>query len=118
MAFDIFPIKRIQDKELDVAIKSSSANGLVKTRTPYTKIRKSFTVTPDKYCTVEEFNELDMLFQSVRTVSPFLFNHPTKKDDFGNPKQYMVRFTESIVYSQDASNNKYYEVEPFTLEEV
>ena len=118
MAFDLLPIKRVEQKDLDVAIKSSSANGLVKTRLPYTKIRKSFTVTPDKYCTEAEFNELNNLYEAIRTVGTFIFDHPTQKDLLGNPKQYTVRFTEPIVYSQDASMNNYYEINAFTLEEV
>lgn len=118
MAFDIFPIKRVEQKDLDTAIKSSSANGLVKTRLPYTKIRKSFIITPDKYCTQDEFDELINLYEAIRTVGTFVFDHPTQKDLSGNPKQYTVRFAEPIVYSQDASNQNYYEVNAFTLEEV
>lgn len=118
MAFDLFPIKRVEQKDLDTAIKSTSANGLVKTRLPYTKIRKSFTITPDKYCTQTQIDELLNLYESVRTVNTFIFDHPTQKDELGNPKQYTVRFTEPIVYAQDASNFNYYEVSNFTLEEV
>lgn len=118
MAFTKLPIKRIQEKDLDTAIKSNSANGLVKTRKPYTKIRKTFTVTVDKYCTKEEFDELNNLFESVRTVTPFLFTHPTKLNQAGFPMQYTVRFTENITYSQDGSSSNYYEIDAFTLEEV
>lgn len=118
MAFDLLQIKRIEEKELDVAIKSTSANGLVKTRMPYTKVRKSFKVSPISLSTAEEFNELYMLYTSVRTVMPFLFDHPTIKTKSGNPVQYNVRFTEPIVWSQDASNNNYYQIEDFNLEEV
>lgn len=118
MAFQVLPIKRIEQKDLDTAIKSSSANGLVKTRMPYTKVRKSFTITPDKYCTQEEFDELIDLYEAVRTVSTFVFDHPTQVDQSNNPKQYVVRFTEPITYSQDGSSMNYYEINAFTLEEV
>lgn len=117
MAFQLLPIKRIEQKDLDVAIKSTSSNGLVKTRMPYTKVRKSFTVTPDKYCTYDEFNELYALYESVRTVTSFVFDHPTQVTLQGNPKQYIVRFTEPITYAQDGSAMNYYEINPFTLEE-
>jgi len=116
--FDIFQIKKVKETELDTAIKSESANGLVKTRIPYTKIRKEFTVTPNTVITQEEMDELLALWEAVRTVTPFVWNHPTKKDAFNNPKQFTVRFKEAIQYEQDANLNNYYTVDAFTLSEV
>lgn len=116
--FDVFQIKKIKEVEIDTAIKSDSANGLVKTRIPYTKIRKEFTVTPNTVIIQTEMDELLALWNTVRTVQPFVWNHPTKKDQYGNPKQYTVRFKEPIQYEQDASLNNYYTVDVFTLTEV
>lgn len=116
--FDIFQIKKVKEVELDTAIKSDSANGLIKTRKPYTKIRKEFTITPNTVITQEEMDELLILWEAVRTVTPFVWNHPTKKDTFGNPKQFTVRFKEAIQYEQDASLHNFYTVDTFTLSEV
>ena len=118
MAFSLLKIKRIEQKDIDTAIKSTSANGTVKTRMPYTKIRKSFVITPDKYSIKEELDELISLYNTVRTVSTFIFDHPTERDLSNNPVQYVVRFTEPIIYSQDGSTHSYYEINQFTLEEV
>lgn len=118
MAFNLLPIIKIEQKDLDTAIKSSSANGLVKTRKPYTKIRKQFTVSPDKYCTKVEFDELKGLYDAVGTVSTFVFDHPTERDNLDNPVQYTVRFSEPIVYSQSGNMYSYYEINAFVLEEV
>lgn len=116
--FSLFKIKKVKQTEIDLAIKSESANGLVKTRIPYTKIRKEFTVTPVEVSTQEEIDELLALWNTVRTTSPFIWNHPTQKDQYNNPKQYTVRFKEAIQYEQDASLNNFYTVDSFTLTEV
>ena len=116
--FDLFKIQKVKETELDTAIKSDSANGLVKTRMPYTKIRKQFTVTPIEVSTQEEIDELLALWETVRTVSPFVWNHPTKKDSYGNPKQYTVRFVDNIQYEQSANLANFYTVDSFTLAEV
>lgn len=116
--FDLFKIKKVKEVEIDTAIKSESASGLVKTRLPYTKIRKEFTITPINVSTKEEIAELISLWEAVRTVTPFTWDHPTKKDTYGNPKQYVVRFKEPIQYEQDASLANYYTVDTFTLTEV
>ena len=116
--FSLFKIKKVKEVELDQAIKSDSANGLVKTRLPYTKIRKEFTITPIEVSTQEEIDELLALWRVVRTVNTFVWDHPTQKDQYGNPKQYTVRFKEPIQYEQDASLNNYYTVDTFTLSEV
>lgn len=115
--FDILPIRRVEETEIDTAIKSSSANGTVKTRKPYTKIRKSFTISTAQFVTASEFLELDTLYKSVGTVTPFVFDHPTEIKD-GHPAQYTVRFTEPIKFSRDANNALYFEIADFKLEEV
>lgn len=116
--FSLFKIKKVKATEIDSSIKSTSANGLVKTRAPYTRNRKEFTVTPVEYSTQQEFNELKTLWDAVRTVTPFTWDHPTEQDAYGNPKQYIVRFKEAIQWEQDASSNNYYNVDAFTLSEV
>lgn len=116
--FSLFKIKKVKQTEIDLAIKSESASGLVKTRVPYTKIRKEFTITPIEVSTQEEIDELLALWNAVRTTSPFVWNHPTQKDQYGNPKQFTVRFKEPIQYEQDASLHNYYTVDTFTLSEV
>jgi hypothetical protein len=118
MAFNVFQIQKIKEVEVDTAIKSDSANGLVKTRIPYTKIRKEFTVTPNTVIIQAEMDELLELWEAVRTVTPFVWFHPTKKDQYNNPVHYNVRFKEPIQYEQDASLNNYYTVDTFTLTEV
>lgn len=115
--FDILPIRRVEETDLDTAIKSTSANGTVKTRKPYTKTRKSFTISTPQFVTDEEFNELNTLYKSVGTVTPFTFDHPTEIKD-GHPAQYIVRFTEAIKFARDANNAGYYEISDFKLEEV
>lgn len=114
---DGLPVKSIKETELDTAIKSVSANGLVKTRQPYTKIRKQFELTLPSYITEDEFNVLYNLWKAVRTVSTFVVTHPTRQEN-GVNVQYTVRFAEAIQFSQDASHNNYYEVETIKLEEV
>ncbi len=116
--FELLKIEKVKTKETDTAIKSSSSNGLVKTRLPYTKIRKQFDITVTKVSTKEEVDELNDLFNGVRTINPFIFNHPDEKDSFGNPKQYNVRFRENIEIERDANFAGFYIVSPFTLEEV
>lgn len=116
--FDVLKIKDIEETELDVAITSDSANGLVKTRAPYTKVRKSFIISPNTYSTDDEFNEVKLLWDTVRTVLSFTFSHPTEKDSFGNPKQYTVRFKEALKWKQSASSGDFYQISPFTLVEV
>lgn len=116
--FDLFKIKKIKVKELDTAIKSSSDNGTVKTRAPYTKIRKSFTVTPITYSTDAEFAEFKALWDAVRTVTPFVWNHPTELNDLLLPKQYTVRFKDAPEWEQDAALGNYFQVSEFILEEV
>lgn len=114
--FSLLKISSVEHTDLDTAIKSSSDSGLVKTRLPFTKIRKLFTVEPVKYSTQEELDELLNLYEAVRTVTPFVFDHPTKKDQYNNPVQYTVRFRENIKYKQTA--NLFYEISTFALEEV
>ena len=116
--FSLFKIKKVKEVESDTAIKSDSANGLVKTRIPYTKIRRDFTITPVEVSTQEEIDELLALWGTVRTVTPFVWDHPTEKDQYGNPKQYTVRFKEPIQYEQDAALHNYYTVDSFILSEV
>lgn len=116
--FSLFQIHKVKEVEIDSAIKSDSANGLVKTRLPYTKIRKEFTITPIQVSTQEEMDELLALWENVRTVVPFVWDHPTKLDAYSNPKQYTVRFKEPLQYEQDASLNNFYTVDSFTLSEV
>lgn len=116
--FELLKIEKVKEKDIDSAIKSTSSNGLVKTRLPYTKIRKQFDITVNKVSTEEEKNELETLFNIHRTITPFVFNHPTNKDSFGNPKQYTVRFTENIEIEVDANYKGYYVISNFTLEEV
>ena len=116
--FELLKIEKVKTKEMDTAIKSSSSNGLVKTRLPYTKIRKQFDITVTKVSTKEEVDELLGLFEAVRTITPFVFNHPTMQDSFGNPKQFTVRFKENIEVEDDANYAGYYIISPFTLEEV
>lgn len=115
--FDLFKIQKVKETEIDTAIKSDSANGLVKTRLPYTKIRKEFILTPT-IATQEELDELLALWEAVRTVTPFVWNHPSKLDAFGNPKQFTVRFKDPIQYEQDANIKNYFTVDAFTLSEV
>lgn len=116
--FSLFKIKKVKEVESDTAIKSDSASGLVKTRIPYTKIRKEFTITPIEVSTQDEMDELLALWKTVRTVTPFVWDHPTQKDQYGNPKQFTVRFKEPIQYEQDAALHNYYTVDAFTLSEV
>ena len=116
--FELLKIKACKEKDLDTAIKSTSENGTVVTRMPYTKIRKSFEITPVKASTKEEKDELKNLFDVVRTVTPFTFYHPYEDDEQGNPIQYTVRFKENIEISKDAEYAGYYVISPFTLEEV
>ncbi len=116
--FDLLKIKNVKYTELDSAIKSKSDNGLVKTRIPYTKIRKVFTLKPVTYSTFEEFSELKNLWDAVRDVTAFVWNHPTEKDAYSNPKQSTVRFRDKIEWEQDASTNNFYQISEFTLEEV
>lgn len=118
MAFDLLMIEKIKEKDLDTAIKSTSENGTVVTRLPYTKIRKQFTITPTKVSTYEEMNEVYSLFEVVRTVSPFTFTHPSKKDVDNNPVQYTVRFKDNIEIDEDANYAGFYIVNDFVLEEV
>lgn len=116
--FSLLKIKKLDETEIDTAIKSDSANGLVKTRMPYTKIRKKFTLTITSASTQEEFDELYALWTAVRTITPFVFDHPTEKGSGGFPKQYTVRFESPIVYGQDADVANYYSIEPIVLVEV
>lgn len=116
--FDLFKILKVKETELDTAIKSNSANGLVKTRKPYTKIRKQFTITPIEVSTQEEIDELLTLWKAVRTITPFIWDHPTQKDEYNNPKQFTVRFNEALQYEQAANLNNFYTVDSFTLVEV
>lgn len=116
--FELLKIEKVKTKELDTAIKSNSSNGLVKTRLPYTKIRKQFDITVTKVSTKEEVDELLNLFNTVRTITPFTFTHPTEKDAYNFNKQYNVRFRENIEVENDANFAGFYIVSPFTLEEV
>lgn len=113
---DGLPVYSIKESEIDTAIKSVSANGLVKTRMPYSKIRKSFELELPTYITEEEFQVLYTLWQSVRTISSFTVTHPTRLSSEVNV-QYVVRFSESISFKQVAPNN-YYQVDTIKLEEV
>lgn len=116
--FALLKIEKVKSKDIDTAIKSNSSNGLVKTRLPYTKIRKQFEVTVTKVSTKEEVDELLNLFNAVRTISPFIFTHPTEKDAYGFNKQYTVRFNDNIEIENDANYAGFYLVSPFTLSEV
>jgi hypothetical protein len=115
--FDILKIEKVKSKDLDTAIKSDSANGLVKTRLPYTKIRKQFTLTIP-ISSEEEQQELQDLYDVVRTVTPFVWNHPTKKDINGNPMQYTVRFNGPVEIEQDGTRKGHYNIAPLVLVEV
>lgn len=116
--FELFKIEKVKQTELDTAIKSDSANGLVKTRIPYTKIRKQFTITPTAVVTKEELAELRALFDAVRTVTPFIWDNPAELDSLGHPIQYTVRFSENIQFERDSNLHGYYTVDSFTLVEV
>jgi len=115
--FDLLKIAQIEDSELDSAVKSQSSNGLVKTRKRFTRIRKTFTITAT-IATQEERDEIYNLFQGVRTISSFVFDHPTEVDGGLNPIQYTVRFKENLKITQLGNKNGFYEIAPFVLEEV
>lgn len=116
--FSLFKIEKVGETELDTAIKSDSSNGLVKTRLPYTKIRKQFTITPSSIQTKEELDELLTLYSVCRTISPFTWTHPFELDSYNNPKQYIVRFDNNLKWERDSNMHGYYSVESFTLTEV
>lgn len=115
--FENLKFSQVQETDMDKAIKSKSENGLVKTRLPYTKIRKSFMCTP-VLATQVEVDELTTLFNTVRSVLSFLWTHPYEEASPGVPKTYTVRFKENIKITKDGKMNGFYKIEPFTLEEV
>lgn len=111
MAFTLLKIEKVREEDLDTAIKSDSANGLVKTRLPYTKIRKKFTLTIP-VSKKDERDEVKGLYEANRTVLPFVFTNPDDGQD------YTVRFAEKVITELDATLANHYNIDNIILEEV
>lgn len=115
--FDLLKIENISEEDVDTDIRSKAANGLVKTRARFTKTRKKFTLKIANPTTQEEVDELKALYAINRTVTSWVFTHPTETTA-GNPTTYQVRFEKPIKITQLGAKANLFSVDDITLEEV